>query len=65
MGLIDYRAAYIRSVAECLLHMCSHEVIQSSVDSSVACFCMMYMLNTDPSSNVNLDEINIPYTGSV
>jgi len=63
---IDYRAAYIRSVAELLLYGCSREVIQSSVDSSVACFCMMCMLNTDPSSNVvNLDERNIPHTGCV
>ena len=57
MGLIDYRAAYIRSVAEWLLHASSCEVLQSSVDSSVASFCMICMLNTDPSSNVlNLDE---------
>ena len=65
MGLIDYRAAYIRFVAEWLLHACSREVLQSSVDSSVACFYMMCLLNTDPSSNVNLDERNIPHTGSV
>ena len=66
MRLIDYRAAYIRSVAEWLLRVCSREVIQSSVDSSVACFCKMCMLNTEPSSNVvNLVERNVPHTAYV